>query len=469
MGWNADVAALRERLTGRLVLPSDDQYETARAGFQVARAHRPVAIVAAAGSADVQRAVGFAVDHGLPVAVQGTGHALAATASEGGMLITTAAMASVEVGARTHVARISAGSTWEPVLTRAGRAGVAPLAGQLASVGAVSYTLGGGLGPLARRFGYAADHVRAVEIVAADSRIVRTSPWSEPELFWGVRGGRDNFGIATAIEVDLMPVSAVFGGTLSYPAHKVEELIRRYAEWSATAPESVTSSLSLVRFPDLPSVPNHLRGHRIAQVHLVFAPADTHPDRLSAQGERIAKPLRDVGGLLTDSLAPITFAQLYSAPPPPPGATQSTTVLTNALDDDVCRALADAAMSEFPDIIEIRPLGGAIGRPPVNESAIDHRDAAALVVLVSRLTGRSLETIDGVHDRVIDGFSARVHAGRLLNFMGGAGDGARTSDAFEAHTWRRLRRLKTRWDPGNVFRLNHNIPPLRVDEGGSSS
>lgn len=215
---------LADQVTGPVLAPRDKGYDAERAGWQTARRHRPDLLVGAAGPADVQAAVRYASDRGLPVAVQGTGHASAAVAAEGGVLITTARMNGVRVDADAGTAWVAAGTRWDRVVHRAAPAGLAPLSGSAPHVGAVSYTLGGGLALLSRSFGYAADHVRGLEAVTADGRLRRVTRDHEPDLFWALRGGRDNFGVVTAMEIDLMPVTTLYGGALVFPVEKAADV-----------------------------------------------------------------------------------------------------------------------------------------------------------------------------------------------------------------------------------------------------
>jgi hypothetical protein len=175
---------LADQVTGPVLAPRDEGYDEERAGWQTARQHRPDLVVGAAGPADVQAAVTYASGRGLPVAVQGTGHASAAVAGEGGVLITTARMSAVRVDADAGTAWVAAGTRWDQVIHKAAPAGLAPLSGSAPHVGAVSYTLGGGLALLSRSFGYAADHVRGLDVVTADGRLRHVTRDCEPDLFW---------------------------------------------------------------------------------------------------------------------------------------------------------------------------------------------------------------------------------------------------------------------------------------------
>ncbi|HEY2442337.1 MAG TPA: FAD-binding oxidoreductase, partial [Streptosporangiaceae bacterium] len=280
---------LTDHVAGPVLAPHDDGYDQERAGWQTARQHRPELVVGAPVPADVQAAVTYSGDHGLPVAVQGTGHASAAVAAEGGVLITTARMSAARVDADAGTAWVAAGTRWDQVIHKASAAGLAPLAGSAPHVGAVGYTLGGGLALLSRTFGYAADHVRALDVVTADGRLRHVTRDCEPDLFWALRGARDNFGVVTAMEIDLVPVTTLYGGALVFPLEKAADVFGTYLQWAATVPETMNSSIALICLPDAPAIPEPLRGRRTIHIRIACAADDP------AAGERLVAPLRAIG------------------------------------------------------------------------------------------------------------------------------------------------------------------------------
>ncbi len=467
------LGSLRRRVSGAVLTAADAEYDDARAGFQTARSHSPAVLVAAASVDDIRQAVEFAKEQGLPVGVQGTGHALAATAQTGGVLVATRGMAGVGIDAHTRTARVQAGAEWTAVIAQAARAGLAPLSGWAPHVGAVSYTLGGGIGPLSRRYGYAADHVRAVNVVTADARNLTVTADIEPELFWAVRGARDNFGIASWIDIDLMPVTRLYGGGLFFPPKLTATALEAYREWAATVPDEVTSSLALISFPDVGAVPEPLRGRRIVQLRIAVMAETGRDNRILADGERLVAPLRSIGPALIDTLGPMPFTEIYNEPAVPAGPSHSSTALLRTIDAAAIRTFADAAEGTLPHVIELRPLGGALAREPEPGNAIGHRDAAWLLVLASRLDrGVPLQDIQHAHDDLLATLSPWTRGGRMLNFLIGHGDAALVREAYDPDDWAKLTALKAHWDRGNTFRLNHNIPPalgvasadMRVDE-----
>lgn len=235
----------RGDVRGPILPPGDEGYDEELAGFPTAYRHRPAVLVGVDRAADVAAAVAFAAAHGLPVAVQATGHGIS-VAADGGVLISTRRMREVRIDAQERTAWFGAGAAWEQAVASAAPYELAPLSGSAAGAGAVSYTLGGGIGLLARQFGYAADQVRGTEVVTADGASRYVTSQSDPELFWALRGAGRNFGVATGFEVGLVPVERVFGGGLYFDGALVGAALRTYADWTATEPDELTSPVGLI-------------------------------------------------------------------------------------------------------------------------------------------------------------------------------------------------------------------------------
>jgi FAD/FMN-containing dehydrogenase len=452
----SEIDALAGQVTGPVLTPEDQRYDSERAGYQTARRHRPDLVVAAAGPEDVRAAVTFAAHHGLAVAVQGTGHASAAVAAEGGLLINTARMDGVGVDPQARRARVAAGTRWDQVIRQAAPAGLAPLSGSAPALCAVPYTLGGGLGLLSRRYGYAADHVRSLTVVTADGRLRHITQDSEPDLFWALRGGRDNFGVVTGMEIDLMPVTTLYGGGLFFPGDKANEVFDTYVQWTDTIPEEMNSSVALISFPDAPGLPEPLRGRHV--VHLRVAHLTADPDA----GQRWVAPLRALDPMI-DTLGGLAYGEAGSIynDPVVPGAFEAGTAMLGELDAAAVRAILDLAgpHQPVPHIVELRHLGGALARPPAVDNAVGNRDARFLINVISRLERADITEIRPAHQRVFEGVAPWSTGGRLLNFMNGEDAAEQVRSAYGAEDFQRLTRLKAVYDPGNMFRLNHNIPP----------
>jgi FAD binding domain-containing protein/berberine-like enzyme len=452
----AAIEALATRVRGQVTVPGDEQYDAERAGYQTARWHRPDVVVGATGAADVQAAVEFANTHALPVAVQGTGHALFGIAGTGGVLITTSRFTGVRVDAAARTAWVAAGTRWDEVIHETAAAGLAPLSGSYPGLGVVSYTLAGGLSLLARRYGYAADHVRAIDVVTADGTARRVTATDEPDLFWALRGARDNFGVVTGIEIDLVPVTTLYGGRLQFPGEKAEEVFNAYLRWTATVPDEVSSSIAQVSFPDVPALPESLRGRQIVQIRVAYITES------QAAGDELVAPLRALAPEDdTLSVLPYTESGSIYSDPPVGGTIEAGTALLGDLDATAVRAVLDLAppRESLPHIIELRHLGGALARPPAVANAVGNRGARYLFNAVSRLERADIADIRVAHQRVFAALAPWSTGGRLLNFMNGENAADEVRSAYDAEDYQRLTELKAKYDPENTFRLNHNIPP----------
>lgn len=454
---------LADQVTGPVLTPRDEGYDDERSGWQTARRHRPDLVVGAVGPADVQAAVTYASGLGLPVAVQGTGHASAAVAARGGVLITTARMSAVRVDAAAGTAWVAAGTRWDRVIHEAARAGLAPLSGSAPHVGAVSYTLGGGLGLLSRTFGYAADHVRGLDVVTADGRLRHVTPDREPDLFWALRGGRDNFGVVTGMEVALLPVTTLYGGTLIFPGERAADVFRAYLRWTASVPESMNSSIALIPLPDVPAIPEPLRGRHT--VHIRIARTADDP----GDCERMVAPLRGLGPVV-DTLGKLAYTEAGSIhnDPVAPGAVESDTAMLGDPDDSTVDSILELAgpHAPAPHIVELRHLGGRLAHQPAVPNAVGNRDARFLFTMVSRLGPTDIDRIRPAHAHMMEAIAPWSTGGRFLNFMNGENAAKQVRSAYSAADYQRLTDIKAVYDPQNTFRLNHNIPPGRASVQG---
>lgn len=443
-------------VVGPVLRPGDGGYDDEVRGFQTAYRHRPDVVVGATCAEDVVAAVRYARERGLPVGVQATGHGLG-TALDGGVLVSTRRMAGVRVDAARRSAWFEAGVVWRAVIEAAAVHGLAPLAGSAPEVGAVAYTLGGGLGLLARKYGYAADHVRRIEVVTADGALREVDAEHEPELFWGLRGGRDNLGIVTGLEIGLVPVDRVWGGGLYFDAPLAGDVLEAYRDWTAGGlPEELTSSVGLVPMPDVEAVPPPLRGRHVTHVRIAYL-GD------AAEGERLVAPLRAVGPRLVDSLAELPYTEggtIYRDPTFPHPYRGSSTLLRELDPAGLAEVLRLAGPgSERPAVLDLRHLGGALSRPAAAPSAIGHRDANYLLRVISVLDESTVDEVRPFHDRVLS--AAGESLGASLNFFYGPTTAAEVASAYDADDHRRLAELKARYDPENTFRANHTITPAR--------
>ncbi|MDA3626630.1 FAD-binding oxidoreductase [Saccharopolyspora sp. WRP15-2] len=437
---------------GPVLSPSDEHFDTERSGFQTFRGRRPNVVVGATGADDVRAAVAYAVERGLAVAVQSQGHGVPAEV-DGGVLITTNRMSEVRIDAERRTAWFEAGVQWGSVVEAAAEFGLAPLSGSAPHVGAVSYTLGGGIGHLARRYGYAADHVRAIEIVTADGQLRRVT--AESELFWALCGAGGNFGVVTGMEVDLVPVAELYGGALYFDAHQIEDVLTTWQRWTRDLPEEMTSSVALVPFPDIPALPEPLRGRHVAHVRIAYA-GDAE------EGERLVEPLRAIGPRLIDSVRVMPYREVGSIcnDPTQPMPYVTTNAMLRDFDDAAIKTLLDLVGPNAPQrcVVEVRHLGGALSRQA--ENCVGNRDAAYVFGLNSKVDEDTVDAANALQNLVMDEMQRWSTGGRCLNFL--AGGSANPDDvraSYDAPDYERLRAMKAAYDPRNTFRLNHNIPP----------
>jgi FAD/FMN-containing dehydrogenase len=446
--------------SGRWFHPGDEGFDARRSGFNIAVEHHPELIVDAAGPADVVAAVRLAASTGRPLAVMNTGHGPSVSA-DGAVLVRTGAMDGVDVDPVRRTARIEGGAAWGQVIEAAAPYGLAPLNGSSPHVGVAGYTLGGGVGLLARRFGFAADHVRWMDVVTADGRQRRVSADgggdtdADPELFWALRGAGANFGVVTALEVDLFPVATLLGGELCFGAEASEEVLHAYVDWAREVPETMASSVLLLGYPDDPAVPDGLRGRHITHVRLAYSGDDP------AEGRHWVARLRRIGPRVVDTVRDMPYADvgtIHHEPTDVAVPAFDRNALLGGLDHDAATVLAKhgGPLAEAPLLVELRAWGGALSRPPAVPNSVTGRDAAFSLLAISDASpeGRAQR------DDLLDAMRPWATGTSYLNFNGVDDAGVEAvRRTYGPATFARLRRLKALYDPANLFRVNFNIPP----------
>src|SRR6516162_7633819 len=294
--------ALRAAIAGRVFVPGEAGYDQARRAWNLAVDQRPAVVVETGSAADVAPAVRFARAHGMRIAPQGTGHGAGPLEPlDGAMLLRMTRMRTVRIDPAARTARVEAGAVWQDVTVPAAGHGLAGLAGSSPNVGVTGYTLGGGLGWLARRYGLAANSVTAAELVTPGGDLVRADAGHEPDLLWAVRGG-GGVGVVTALEMQLYPVGELYAGDLFFPIQRTAEVLHAWREWTATAPDDVTSIAHIVRLPPLPELPEALQGRAFAIVEAAYL-GD------AGSGAELILPLRRLGPEL-DTFAMIPASAL---------------------------------------------------------------------------------------------------------------------------------------------------------------
>lgn len=445
---------LRNALAGEVVGPGDDGWDEARRAWNLAVDQRPAVVAFAAGVEDVRATVAFAAAEGLAVAAQATGHgALSLGPLDDSVLLKTSRIAGIEVDAGARRARVEAGALAGDVVAAAAEHGLAPLVGSAVDVGVVGFTLGGGLGWLARKYGLACNSVLAAEVVTGDGELVRTDPGHEPDLFWALRGAGGAFGVVTALELELREVPELFGGSLVWAAERGAEVLSAYREWAAAAPVEVTSDIRFRNMPPLDMVPEPLRGKSLISIDAAFLGA-------TEAGEELIAPLRELGDPVVDSFAAITVGDLgrLHGDPEQPVPGRSDGFMLRELDDDAIAAFAELGGPSPLMGLELRQLGGALRSAAPGNGALASLDAEyALFGVGAVMAPDAKRAIDAHLDAAIEKLGPWTAACKFPNFAERPGD---TGDCFGGETYRRLRELKGRYDPDDRFHPNRPIPAL---------
>lgn len=436
---------LRDTLGDRVVLASEPDYDAVRLPWNVAVDQRPFAVVTPASAEEVVAVVRAATAVGLRVAPQSTGHAapgLSETDLSDVVLVRLSALRGVTVHPEARSAIVLGGSHWNDVLAAAAPHGLTALHGSAGDVSVVGYSLNGGVSFYARTHGLGVNAVRAVQIVTADGTLVRASTRQNPDLFWAVRGGSGSFGIVVSLEIDLLPYADVFAGMLLWDAAHTEAVSRAWAEWTASVPESVTSTLRVLHLPPLPELPPFLSGRSVVVVDGAVLEAD---DRAA----ELLRPLRELGPEI-DTFSRIPAAalvQVHMDPPQPTPAVTRHRVL-DALPEEAVAAFVAASEDPGLFVAELRHVGGAAARPAP--------DGGAVSAVAGEYIAHSIAVVPFPEAAPGALAAATAYVGALqpwagealaLTFLDGGMDRA---PGFGA-SLDRLRALKAQWDPRNVF------------------
>jgi len=440
---------LQARIQGRVILPGDSAYDQARQGWNLSADPRPAMIVMARNSADVVEAAQYAGPAHLELAVQSTGHGFFGS-SDGSLLLVTSGMKTIRVDRAARTAWIGAGAKWGEVLAKAQAVGLAPLLGSSPDVGAVGYTLGGGLGWLGRKYGLASDSVLRFELVTADGRLLFASADENSDLFWGLRGGGGSLGIVTGMEIRLYPVTTVYGGTLFYPVQAAGEVFARYGDWIAAAPDELTSSIVLMNFPPIPLVPENLRGQSFVMVRGCCCGSVD-------QGRALVQPWRAWRSPLIDDFKEMPFSQVgaISDEPVDPLPIFTTGAWMNALPDDAAEPLIRHCVQGPSPVLfaEVRHAGGAITRVPAGAAAYGNREAPLLLLLLGLTPTADAREVLVRHTQTIkEQLRPHLTGGVYMNFLEGEEARRRVKDGYAPEAYARLMQLKTAYDPHHRLR-----------------
>jgi FAD/FMN-containing dehydrogenase len=433
--------------------PDDPAYDRVRTIFSGGFDRRPALIVRVANANDVARVISLARETGLALAVRSGGHSFAGhSVADGGVVLDLSDMRALHIDAERHTAWAEAGLTAGEYTSAAGSYGLATGFGDTGSVGIGGITLGGGVGYLVRKYGLTIDDLLAAEIVTAGGRLLHVDAESYPDLFWAIRGGGGNFGVATRFQFRLHELDRVVGGLLILPA--TPAVIASFIAEAEAAPDELSTIANIMPAPPLPFLPTEHHGKLVVMATLVYAGA-------GEAGERAIAPFRALATPLADLVRPMPYPEIYSPDDEdyhPVAAARS--LFVDAVDQRVAETIVDYLQASTAPlaVTQLRTLGGAMARVPVEATAFAHR-GRRIMVNVAAVHNQPDEA--ALHETWVAQFAAALPQGEggvYVNFLGDEGE-ARVREAYPGPTWERLAAIKARYDPTNLFRLNHNIPP----------
>ncbi len=455
---NTHISNLRATLNGKVIGADDPRYDDVRRVFLTGFDRRPAAVVRATDAVDVARVVNLARETGAELAVRSGGHSLAGYGtSEGGIVLDLSAMNAIEIDADGRSAWAQTGITAGAYTRQTGLHGRATGLGDTPSVGLGGITLGGGIGFLVRKTGLTIDDLVAAEVVTADGELLEVDERNHPDLFWALRGGGGNFGVATRFRLRLHEIDEVVGGMMLLPAGA--DVITGLVAAADAAPAELSIIANILKAPPLPFIPAEHHGRPVVMAQMVYAGG---PEA----GRKAIAPIRALATPLADMVRPIHYPEIYpAAEGPRPAFAGGTNVLVDALPAGAAETILEHLETATAPMaaVQLRVLGGAMARVADGATAFGHR-AAKLMVNVAVMYQRPEERSE--HESwaadVVKAMSDGPGAPAYVGFVGDEGkDGVRR--AYPPEILERLARVKRRYDPDNVFHLNLNVRP---DEKG---
>lgn len=445
---------LRAAVRGRVIAPDDDDYDQARTVVAGGIDRRPAVIVRVADAHDVAHVVRLAAATNTELAVRSGGHSGAGHGvSEGGIVIDLRDMKGLEIDVEGRTAWAETGLTAGEFTTAAAADGLAVGFGDTGSVGLGGITLGGGVGYLVRKHGLTIDNLLAAEVVTADGQLLRVDAETHPDLFWAIRGGGGNYGVATRFHYRLHELEAFVGGMLVLPA--TAETIAGFIAASEAAPEELSAIGNIMPAPPMPFLPEEIHGRLVILGMLAYAGS-------AEDGERAIAPFRELATPLADMVKPMPYPEMY---PPDDEEYHPTPSARTMFVDHVDRGEAETILQylESSDasmrVAQLRVLGGAMARVSADATAFAHRQSRIMVNVAAFYEGAADRV---VREAWVANFAEALDQGdrgAYVNFLADEG-ASRVRDAYPGSTWDRLVEIKGRYDPGNLFRLNQNIRPM---------
>lgn len=451
------ISRVRETFRGQVIAPGDAEYDSARTLFYGGFDRRPAFIVRAADDTDVSRVVSLARETGMALAIRSGGHSAAGySVSDGGIVLDLSDMRALEIDPQRRTAWAQTGLTAGEYTTAAADHDLVTGFGDTGSVGIGGLTLGGGVGFLVRKHGLTIDSLLAADVVTADGQLIRADAETHPDLFWALRGGGGNFGVATRFQYQLHELPAIVGGMLILPA--TPATLAAFIGEAERAPEELSTIANVMPAPPMPFVPEEIYGKLIIFGLLVYAgPTDA--------GERAVAPFRTIATPIADMVKPMRYPEIFQPEDESYHPTAvSRTMFLNTIDQRVAENIIDhLEASDAPvRVAQLRVLGGAMARVPVGATAFAHRQSRIMVNLAAFYEGAADRA---VREAWVSDFAETLRqedAGAYVNFVGPEGK-VTAQNAYPEATWNRLREVKARYDPTNLFRLNYNIPPAEAE------
>jgi FAD/FMN-containing dehydrogenase len=449
---------LRGKLRGVALLPDDSQYCTYAKAWNLSVEQHPAVIVVPESADDIVVAVRFASEHDLGVGVMATGHGVGKPCN-GGLLLNTSQMRVVKIDPSTRTAKVDAGTIWKDVIAAASECGLATFAGSAPHVGVIGYTMGGGFSYLSRKYGLNSSGVTAAEIVTADGRLVHANENENKDLLWGVKGGGGNFGIVTSLTFRLHPVTEVYGGAVFYSIEHARELITFFSTWAKQVPDEITVAFAFMNVPDIPAVLEFLRGRSVIVLKGCYCGEDL------PLGEKLFEPIRKLFKPIADTFRIMSVTEMDGIskdPVDPTGVLQFGTLLRDLTPGtiDVLIATAGVDSSSPLLIVELRRLGGALEGHRGDMKLMGEGNAKfSLNAIGATVTPAMTEKVVAhlsLIENVVEPYTTKEV---FLNFVEVDPSPERVRVSYTAQDWKKLRELKRKVDPDNLFRFNRNIPP----------
>ena len=451
------VSELREQVRAPVITADDPGYDDARAVWNAMSDRRPLAIVRAEQVADIIGAVNFARDGGLELSVRGGGHSAPGFGTnDAGVVIDLSLMRHVNVDPQARTARAGGGATWGDFNYATHAFGLATTGGIISTTGVAGLTLGGGIGYLTRGYGLSVDNLLSVDVVTADGQYRRASQDENADLFWALRGGSGNFGVASSLEFQVHPVNDVYVGIFFYELDQTANLLRFFREFIKDAPETYGAFPAFQVAPPLPFIPEDRHGD-------TFCAAIVHWTGPLEDGEQAMSPFRDLASRVAEMVGPMPYPALNAAFDGlfPKGmrsywkGSYVTELTDAAIDQHVIHGPKVPGVSAT---MHLYPINGAAGRVASDETAFAYRDAtfAPVIVAAWQDSAEDQERIKWVRD-YYQAIAPHSEPGGYINFMSDDDQG-RIQDSYRDN-YKRLVDVKRAYDPDNLFHHNQNIKP----------